>query len=505
MVIPTTKSILAGLSGDFREATTAFYGDDQSFNDLNHNEIRKSFQILRSNAQLYGLLGSENNFNVNFSPSNVGAVGKTKKPLIPMMISLIPPDLYPSGQYQKSYFYPSPADLDTKITSISSRAVEARDAFNVEAGDVPLESLLTFPNVLFPHITGYDNKGNPIHRFPQSFPLYVQFTREDGRTTDREAGVKLEWSSRDPDVATVDQRGVVTIRKLGETFIDVVATLPDGKIRKSNSAVFNSREKAIESGWDWREDFEGAPEANVLFQQTEVPILRSDDDQWTEEKFAKELGQRYLNFQSNAQKAYKNIDRKNTNIVEGRQEVVDPYEDDPNILKARSYNDEDYIRNQVQLMYDLPPLIMYTNFTEFSIAYEQILSDGNKGRDGFIVEHWGLQQPRFNASGHIGATYIHKTDELGRAAGGVTRALRRGSAAYQSFMSLFQIYKNNGAIYNSHNRIATLGSVKIFYDNTIYTGSFETISVTETEDKPFDLSFAFSFVIRFIDKISPQS
>jgi hypothetical protein len=458
-----------------------FFGGESSFNDFNKDDLRRSFQVIRSSVQDYGFLGSEKSFDFFFSPSQQGAVGKTKKPLIPMMISLVPPDLYPSENWTRTHPYPSPAELDvTPYRLGNTRALDSA------LSPVDLD--------IFPKVVLSDDPESKRR------PLRVVFFGPNGLET--KGATPIRWESSDPERVSVSSSGVLDIKEVGsDVNITASTTLPNGDRKTFHISVLPS--KSIALGWGFDEEDFIVPSTfgneRPIFT-TQVAELR-DEFEFDESEHLFNLSDRYQTFQRQANKAYRGIEAHNTPIVKNRKEVVDRFGEDESIRQARQNSDADVIRNQVLMMQDLPPLFMYTNLTEFSLSYEHLISDGNKGRDGFIIEHWGLQQPRLHASGHIGGTYVQNFDSLGRPAGGLTRKLQRGSASYQSFMTLFQIYKNNGYIYNQHDRIATVGSVKIFYDDTIYTGSFENISITESEDKPFDLQYTFTFIVRFIDKM----
>jgi hypothetical protein len=124
------------------------------------------------------------------------------------------------------------------------------------------------------------------------------------------------------------------------------------------------------------------------------------------------------------------------------------------------------------------------------------------------VEHWGENQPTVSASGRLAGFYALDTNVSGAGSPGngpgLTRAARNFSKAYENFLSLYFIYKNNGAIYipeefteNATRQVlAMLGSVYIYYDNTLYIGSFSSLNVQESDDKPYGLQYDFEFSVR---------
>ncbi len=153
-------------------------------------------------------------------------------------------------------------------------------------------------------------------------------------------------------------------------------------------------------------------------------------------------------------------------------------------------------------MADTPPLRMLVNPASFRVSGEKILSDGNWGRNGPIIEHWGDGQDKIEASGKVAAFYSLDAHGVGP---GLNRTARQYSKSYQNFLSQWLIYKNNGGIWlpdpidtNSSKKtnLVLAGSVYLYYDDTLYVGSFDNITITENETAPFTLEYSFAFTAR---------
>lgn len=90
---------------------------------------------------------------------------------------------------------------------------------------------------------------------------------------------------------------------------------------------------------------------------------------------------------------------------------------------------------------------------------------------------------------------------------GLTTDNRRNSLGFRNLDSLIQIYRNNGRNYRKrptnaaplvtggNGLIETVGRVIIAFDDFIYRGSFDSFSVDETDDKPFNMTFSFQYTI----------
>jgi hypothetical protein len=161
------------------------------------------------------------------------------------------------------------------------------------------------------------------------------------------------------------------------------------------------------------------------------------------------------------------------------------------------------LADAIQRMADTPPLQLLVNPTSFKVAGSKIINDGNFGRNGPIVQHWGDDHDKIDVSGKIAGFYAL---DVGNAGGpGLTRMARSFSESYQNFLSLYLIYRNNGGIWldsyedanlSKPNNLTVVGSVYIYYDGVLYIGSFDNFTISETDTAPFTLEYSFSFTVR---------
>jgi len=88
---------------------------------------------------------------------------------------------------------------------------------------------------------------------------------------------------------------------------------------------------------------------------------------------------------------------------------------------------------------------------------------------------------------------------------GLTTKNRTDTLGYKNLKSLVEIYRNNGRnfaprqeyplVTGGDGLIDSVGRVIIAYDDIIYRGSFDSLSVNEVDTKPFNLTFDFQYVI----------
>ena len=165
------------------------------------------------------------------------------------------------------------------------------------------------------------------------------------------------------------------------------------------------------------------------------------------------------------------------------------------------------------VMTQTPPLRLLVNPRSVKNSMEKVISDGNWGRNGPIIEHWGENLDKLEGAGKIAAFYsldVGQTPIGGSASWpGLTRMARNYSTAYQNLLSLYLIYRSNAGIWtqdyinpqtNSYGQayvnLAVLGSIYIFYDNILYIGSFDNFTISESDEAPFSLEYSFSFTVR---------
>jgi len=153
-----------------------------------------------------------------------------------------------------------------------------------------------------------------------------------------------------------------------------------------------------------------------------------------------------------------------------------------------------------------PDLVMFINPANLDLSYSQLINE-TRTLGGFIQEFWGEQLTTLSASGQTAMFYSDK---------GITNKDSRISEAYQNFIRLVNIYKNNGKDYSDEritlasktnpNRIVSFGTVIMTYINKEYEGFFESFTMKEIAEKPFSLEYDFSFkVVRTIGDLIVQN
>ena len=123
---------------------------------------------------------------------------------------------------------------------------------------------------------------------------------------------------------------------------------------------------------------------------------------------------------------------------------------------------------------NIPSLSMLINPNSLDTQYTSLITE-TRTLGGFVHEYWGEQLTSLTAGGKTAMFLDEKY--------GLSNINERQSEAYQYFMSLLNIYKNNGKDYyrtydtvaskRNSSRITNLGSVNMFFDGKRLAHQFE--------------------------------
>lgn len=175
---------------------------------------------------------------------------------------------------------------------------------------------------------------------------------------------------------------------------------------------------------------------------------------------------------------------------------------------------------QVQRMLEVPPLTLLINPAEMSITYTNLQTYSTRTRTGYVFERWGLEQPTISFSGSTGGFIAGVGNAPGRnpfasrveretaTVSGLQPAAMRDSAAWQNFMSLYLIYRNNGYIYDTLGNTEAhhmVGAVAIDYDQWTYTGHISSFTYTFDSESPHRVQWSMEFVVDRMDDNSTAS
>jgi len=140
-------------------------------------------------------------------------------------------------------------------------------------------------------------------------------------------------------------------------------------------------------------------------------------------------------------------------------------------------------------------MVLHVNPSSMSFSYsKQIERVQTKG--GFVEQHWGeaARSVSFSlATGGFKRLYSGLSNVTG--GGYDTGGTRRETIAYDKYLDLLALFKNNGSIYDTSGQIAFQGIIKITFDGGIYMGWFTSFNVAEAAEKPFQFDLTAEFTI----------
>lgn len=109
-------------------------------------------------------------------------------------------------------------------------------------------------------------------------------------------------------------------------------------------------------------------------------------------------------------------------------------------------------------------------------------------RGGHVEQHWGDELSEMSADGSTGAFVNLYT--------GVSSVLRQRTIAWDRYRDLYDLFHNNGSVYDPMGNVVLQGDVMILYDRGLYIGYFTSFDVEETEDSPFAFNLSWNFKVR---------
>jgi hypothetical protein len=154
-------------------------------------------------------------------------------------------------------------------------------------------------------------------------------------------------------------------------------------------------------------------------------------------------------------------------------------------------------------------MVLHVNPSSMSWSYaKQIERIQTKG--GWVEQHWGEAARSMSlnmATGGFKRLYSGLSNVTG---GGIDLdGTRRETIAYDKYLDLLAAFHNNGSIYDSSGQIAFQGIIKVTFDGGIYLGWFNSFTVNEAAEKPyqFELSAEFTVaheILKLRTNLSPQ-
>lgn len=146
---------------------------------------------------------------------------------------------------------------------------------------------------------------------------------------------------------------------------------------------------------------------------------------------------------------------------------------------------------ETSLLPDDLKLVLHVNPNTMKIAYTKTI-ERIQTRGGWVEQHWGDATQTINfdfATGGFMRLYTGMSNITNPAFGGT----RRETIAYEKYLDLLALFHHNASVYDLKGDIVFQGRIKITFDGGVYFGWFNSFSVEESSEKPFQFSLTAAF------------
>jgi hypothetical protein len=142
-------------------------------------------------------------------------------------------------------------------------------------------------------------------------------------------------------------------------------------------------------------------------------------------------------------------------------------------------------------------LVLHVNPSSLDENFQQRV-ERIQTRGGWVEQHWGSDLTEISASASTGAFMNVYT--------GLTSVLRQRTIAWDRYRDLYDLFNNDGALYDPYGNIVLKGNILLMYDRGNFLGSFRSFDMEETDDAPFAFKLGWSFKVeRTLLMVAPQS
>ena len=165
---------------------------------------------------------------------------------------------------------------------------------------------------------------------------------------------------------------------------------------------------------------------------------------------------------------------------------------------------------------DMPDLYLHVNPSNFERPLRKIVSR-EMTKNAWVEFHGGDDLDMITCSGASGGFFIPGRGFVGMnepfytpGTGAYTYVNRNESQGYQELMSMISLFRSNANTYDDRGLVYEAGFVILNYDGNQFAGQFETLTITESAEKPFHMEYSFTFlveqtILRPVHRISSNS
>lgn len=134
-------------------------------------------------------------------------------------------------------------------------------------------------------------------------------------------------------------------------------------------------------------------------------------------------------------------------------------------------------------------LVLHVNPTSLSESHTKKV-ERLQTRGGWVEQHWGDELTEISCRGGTGAFVNLYT--------GLSSVMRQKTIAWDRYRDLYDLYRNNGSIYDPFGAVVLQGKLLLMFDRGSFIGTFRTFSVEETAESPFAFSLSWNFKVEVV-------
>jgi len=149
---------------------------------------------------------------------------------------------------------------------------------------------------------------------------------------------------------------------------------------------------------------------------------------------------------------------------------------------------------ETSILPDTLKMVLHVNPSSLSFNYSKVI-ERIQTKGGYVEQHWG-DAPTTISMNLVTGGFMRMFTGLSNITGGGQDqgGGRRQTIAYDKYLDMLALFKNNGSVYDTTGEIVFQGILKMTFDGGVYLGWFSSFNVDENAEKPymFDLSAEFT-------------
>jgi hypothetical protein len=150
---------------------------------------------------------------------------------------------------------------------------------------------------------------------------------------------------------------------------------------------------------------------------------------------------------------------------------------------------------ETSLLPDDLKLVLHVNPRSMKFSYSKII-ERIQTKGGYVEQHFGDGTESISMEAVTGGFMRLFTGLVSITGNGLNLGgTRRDTVAYDVYLDMLALFHNNGAIYDSRGQIIFHGIIKLHFDGMDWLGWFNSFSVSEEAERPYQFSLSADFTI----------